>query len=150
MKYSLRPATMDDFDFMFKLKKQNLKCYVENWEDDFQKDKLRTNLEKHLEHKRIITLDNKDIGVYASHITDNGDYYLNEINILKEYQNKGLGTLILTNKLEENQKQKRRTILQIFKTNPAISLYKRLGFTIYSENEIQYQMEKSKRCDKNE
>lgn len=143
MIYSLRKCTLDDFDFLYELKKQNFKKYVDNiwgWNDSDQIKRMRIDLDEHLSHKRIIILDGRQIGVLATHITDNGDLFINEINLLKEYQGKGIGTKLLSDILYNNLD--RRIILQVFKDNPAINLYKRLGFKIYNETETHYQMEK--------
>ena len=144
MKYSFRNCTLDDFDFLFNLKKDNFKLYVDKiwgWNDNDQKHRLMQDLNEHLEHKRIIIVDGKPIGVYVVHITDDGDLFINEISILKEYQNKKKKKKILENQLEENRKKGIRTILQVFKDNPAKKLYESLGFTVYGETETHYQME---------
>lgn len=144
MEYNFRNCTLDDFDFLFNLKKDNFKWYVDKiwgWNDNDQKQRLMQDLNEHLEHKRIIIVDGKPIGVYVVHITDDGDLFINEISILKEYQNKGIGRKILENQLEENRKKGIRTILQVFKDNPAKKLYESLGFTVYGETETHYQME---------
>ena len=65
MKYLFRNCTLDDFDFLFELKKQNFKWYVDKiwgWNDDDQKQRLKQDLKEHLQHKRIILLDNKEVG----------------------------------------------------------------------------------------
>lgn len=145
MNYTFRPCTLDDIDFLFKLKEQNFKCYIEKnwgWNDDEQKYRLRKDLEEHLEHKRIILLDDKEIGIYVVHITEDGDLFINEISLLKKYQKKGIGTDILNKQLEENKVKGIRTVLQVFKDNPAKMLYEKLGFTVYNETETHYQMEK--------
>ena len=94
-----------------------------------------------MQHKRIILVDNNAVGVYAVHITEDGDFFINEISILKEYQNKGIGRKILEEQLIENKQKGIRTILQVFKDNPAKGLYEKLGFKVYEENETHYQME---------
>lgn len=145
MKYAFRPCTLEDFDFLFELKNQNFKKYLEKnfgWNDEEQKYKLKEDLNLHLEHKKIILLDNKPIGIYVTHFTDNGDLYINEISILKEYQNKGIGTDIIAKQLENNKINGIRTILQVFKDNPAKKLYERFGFKVYNETKTHYQMEK--------
>lgn len=147
MEYSFRNCTLDDFDFLFELKKQNFKWYVDKiwgWNDENQKQRLKQDLEEHLAHKRIILIDNKSAGVYVVHTTENGDLFINEISILKEYQNKGIGRKILEEQLKENHLKRIRTILQVFKDNPAKSLYERLGFKVYGETETHYQMENVK------
>lgn len=147
MKYSFRDCTIEDFDFLFELKRQNFKWYVDKiwgWREEEQKERLRQDLEKHLSHKKIIKIDNKPIGVYAVHRTADGDLFINEISILKEYQKKGIGRNILENQLEENHQKGIRTILQVFKDNPAKRLYEQLGFKVYGETETHYQMENVK------
>lgn len=144
MEYSFRNCTVNDFDFLFELKKQNFKWYVDKiggWKDEEQKERLKQDLEEHLAHKRIILIDNKPVGIYVVHITENGDLFINEISILREYQNKGIGRKILKEQLKENQSKGIRTILQVFKDNPAKSLYEKLGFKVYGETETHYQME---------
>lgn len=145
MVYNFRNCTLEDFDFLFNLKKQNFKWYVDKiwgWKDDDQKQRLKQDLDEHLGHKRIILMNNKMIGVYAVHITDDGDLFINEISILKEYQHQGIGSQILKQQLIENHNKGIRTILQVFKDNPARNLYERLGFKVYGENETHYQKEK--------
>ena len=46
--------------------------------------------------------------------------------------------------LKKNHSKGIRTILQVFKDNPAKSLYEKLGFKVYGETETHYQMEKVK------
>lgn len=43
--------------------------------------------------------------------------------------------------IKENKNKEIRTILQVFKNNPAKKLYERLGFRVYNETETHYQME---------
>lgn len=145
MLYTLRKCLISDFNFLFDLKKQNFQKYVDTywkWDDEEQKEKLRIDLEEHLSHKHIILMNNKEIGVYVFHITEKGDCFLNELSLLNEYQGKRIGTDILKNQLKENEEKKIRTILQVFKNNPAKKLYERLGFTVFGETETHYQMEK--------
>ena len=102
---------------------------------------MQQDLKNHLNHKRIILVDNKPIGIYAVHTTQDGDLFINEISILKEYQNKGIGRKILEEQLKENHRKGIRTILQVFKANSAKKLYEQLGFKVYGETETHYQME---------
>lgn len=122
MEYSFRSCTLEDFDFLFNLKKENFKWYVDKmwgWKDEEQKERLKQDLNEHLLHKIIIVINNELAGVYAVHITENGDLFINEISILRKYQNRGIGRKILEQQLKENQKNGIRTILQVFKDNPA-------------------------------
>ena len=145
MDYKFRDCTLKDFEFLFELKKQSFKLYVDKiwgWRDEEQRERLKKDLDEHISHKQIIVLENKAIGVYAKHITEDGECFINEISLLKEYQGQGIGTEILSKQIEENKSKNIRTILQVFKDNPAKRLYERLGFKIYGETETHYQMQK--------
>ena len=143
MNYEFKLATKEDFDFVFFVKKQNYKKYVEElWSWD-EEEQAKINRETYLErvhNYRIITLNNNNIGTFCSHITADNEYFLNEINLIKEYQRLGIGTNILNDIIEMNKKDKRNIILQVFKTNPAKKLYERLGFKTYNETESHYKM----------
>ena len=70
MEYSFRSCTLEDFDFLFNLKKENFKWYVDKmwgWKDEEQKERLKQDLNEHLLHKRIIVINNELAGVYAVH-----------------------------------------------------------------------------------
>ena len=106
---------------------------------DFNKQKKKIAVKKYITKRA-----NRKVGVYAVHTTENADLFINEISILKEYQNKGVGRKILEEQLKENRQKGIRTILQVSKDNPAKSLYKKLGFKVYGETETHYQMENVK------
>ena len=145
MNIKFRKCTLEDFDFLFKLKKDNFKIYVDKiwgWNDEDQIERMRIDLEETLEQKQIIIFNDVEIGVFSFYMLENDVCRINEINILKEYQRKGIGSYILENKLKENSDKNIKTILQVFKDNPAFKLYKRLGFEVYEETETHYRMEK--------
>ena len=145
MNIKFRKCTLDDFDFLFKLKKENFKKYVDNiwgWDDDNQIKRLRIDLEETLEQKNVIIYNDIEVGVFSFYMIEKDICRINEVNILKEYQNLGIGTYILENKLKENSEKNIKTILQVFKDNPAMNLYKRLGFKVFEETETHYRMEK--------
>ena len=81
-------------------------------------------------------------GFYNGEIIANGNYEIENICIIPQYQNKGIGSKILKEKLEENKN--RDIVIQYFKQNPVGKLYERLGFTPNGETEYHYKMIKSK------
>ena len=51
------------------------------------------DLNEHLAHKRIIIVDNKPIGVYAVHTTEDGDFFINVVqyqSCRKRFERKAL------------------------------------------------------------
>ena len=122
IEYYFRKATIDDFDFIFDLKKKNFKKYIEEyfeWNEEERKEMYYNTLKNYLGEYNIIVINNKDVGIFAV----DESYILN--NLLIKNKQKGL-----------------KTKLEVFKNSPAKKLYERLGFSVYGENESHYQMEK--------
>lgn len=55
------------------------------WKDADKRERVQQDLKEHLHHKGIILVDNKPVEVYVIHTTQDGDLFINEISILKEY-----------------------------------------------------------------
>ncbi len=145
IEYYFRKATIDDFDFIFDLKKKNFKKYIEEyfeWNEEERKEMYYNTLKNYLGGYNIIVINNKDVGIFAVDESYKGESYISEISLNKEYQNKGIGTDILNNLLIKNKQKGLKTKLKVFKNSPAKKLYERLGFSVYGENESHYQMEK--------
>lgn len=144
MEYSFRDCTLEDYDLLFRLKEENFKSYIEEcwgWDTEDQHRRLKEDLELNINHKKIIVVNDISVGVYSVGIID-GDFFIEEINILKEYQNNKIGSRILNEQLAENASNGIVTKLRVFKKNPAKKLYERLGFRIFKEIETHYYMEK--------
>ena len=91
---------------------------------------------------KIIVADGVEIGM-INWSTGEGTYEIENICLSPKYRNKGIGTQLLTVIIESCTYP---TIeLQVFKDNPAISLFRRLGFQVAGESEIHYQMQLLKR-----
>lgn len=144
MQYTFRNCTQADYDFLYVLKEKCFKWYVEviyGWNEEFQRRALQKEMDRLLQYMNIIQVENKDVGLFTCHTDENGDCCIGMFAILPEYQNKGIGSAILKNKLTENKRKEIRTYLKTYQQNPARLLYQRLGFTIYGETETHYLME---------
>lgn len=65
-----------------------------------------------------------------------------DISLLPEHRNRGIGTALVGELIQESRNSGAVVRLQVLRTNHrAIRLYRRLGFVIASEDEIRYQME---------
>lgn len=145
-KIKLIPYTDDDYDFVYDVKKNVYKKYVEEcwgpWNEEVQRKLFQKFIDDVKNNAYIIMNGNKKIGFYNGKVLDNGNYEIGNICIIPEYQGKGIGTKILKDKLEE---YKDRDIeIQYFKQNPVGKLYERLGFVLSGETEFHYQMTKPK------
>lgn len=144
-RYGLRRITENDYDFIYQVKKDAYKKYVEiyfgNWEEELQKEYFKKFIETYKEEAFIITSEGKDIGFYNGCTTET-KYEIGNICIIPEYQNRGIGTAILKDLLLE--KSGKEITLQYFKRNPVDRLYERLGFKLVGETQFHYQMVKEK------
>ena len=68
-----------------------------------------------------------------------------DISLLPEHRNRGIGTALLRELIEESRKSRATVRLQVLRNNEgAIRLYRRLGFGVVSEDEVRYHMEWSR------
>lgn len=88
---------------------------------------------------QIIRHDECDAGFMIVEETEE-EIRLNEINLLRRFQRKGIGSEIIRKIQRNADAQGKRVWLQVLKVNPAVRLYERLGFRVYSETDTHRQM----------
>jgi len=137
----LRQARKKDYNFLYLLKKKTLKDYINQtwgWEEEWQKQYFAKHFNP--EDLQIITDLDQDIGV-ISLIERENELDISLIEILPEFQNKGIGGSLLKKIIKKAISEKKRLSLQVLKVNTkAISLYKKLGFLIEGQNDTHYFM----------
>ena len=137
---TLKRNNQEEINFIYALKKECYKKYVEEWNEEIQKKLFERYIKENGKHIKIITLKGEKIGFFDGKNIDNDIFEINNICISLEYQNKGIEKAILEEILFENKDKKVK--LQCFKSNPAISLYNKLGFQTVGETKSHYEMEK--------
>ena len=143
MDYTLRKCKFNDFDFIFELKKQCFKWYVEKiygWDEKIQYDLTKVEMKENISYMNIIQFENKDIGLFTFHYDQNDELCIGMFAILPNYQNKGIGTKILSDIINNNLN--RRIYLKTYKENPARNLYLKVGFKKYDETKTHWLMER--------
>ena len=141
MTTALRPATDKDYDWLFGLKRASMMEYVEKlfgWDESFQSELFRRNFQP--EAISVITVDGFDAGMVETEVTPN-HLFLKRIEILPEFQKKGIGTRIISKLVADARAVSRPTRLRVFKVNPARNLYRRLGFRVVGETALHLEME---------
>ncbi|MFF2886631.1 GNAT family N-acetyltransferase [Paenibacillus sp. NPDC057967] len=63
-----------------------------------------------------------------------------DLAILPHYRSNGIGTFVINNLMQEALATGRTTMLHVMRSNRAIRLYERLGFTKSAENEMYVEM----------
>ena len=140
--YILRKYENTDYEFVYEVKKNAYKKYVEQcwgkWNETDQKNMFKESMEKTFDRTYIIMFNDERIGFYQGQVVNERTYYIENICIVEEYQGKGIGTKILKSKIEEYLDK--NIEIQYFKQNPVGKLYERLGFVPNGETEFHFQM----------
>jgi ribosomal protein S18 acetylase RimI-like enzyme len=147
----LRPAGPDDQEFLFQL-------YASTRKDEFAAAGLdRAQLESLLRMQwsaqqrwyeaayaiaeNQIVVDGEAIGrIMVQHSLT--ETLLVDISLMPEHRGRGIGSLLLRDLIRQCGRKNVALRLQVLKTNPAVRLYLRLGFSKTSEDEMYFQMEK--------
>ena len=78
--------------------------------------------------------------LYVDHRAD--EIRIIDIALMPSHRNKGIGTTFLKSLLEEGQQTDLPVRIHVESNNPALRLYKRLGFQKVTENGVYFLMEK--------
>ena len=96
---------------------------------------------------RILGHRNRMIGMVKL-VKDADVWKLVQIQILPEFQRLGFATQLISSILADAGRSSVRVELSVLKINPARSLYERLGFETFAEDDHSYRMEnRAKRID---
>jgi ribosomal protein S18 acetylase RimI-like enzyme len=107
-----------------------------NWNEYFQKDFFSRYLQT-LEFQ-IIVIKNKSVGIVAFS-RNKTSINIDEIQLLPEYQGRGIGTLILSDIIASAQKSKIEITLSILKVNYiAQKFYDKLSFEKIGDTETHF------------
>lgn len=108
-----------------------------SWNSGFEKDKFEEKWKEHNFQK--ILVDNQTVGgIWVQELESH--YQLREIQIHPDFQNRGIGTQLIKAVIQRAKENGKELKLRVLLTNPAVNLYKRLGFTITEKNDVQYHM----------
>jgi ribosomal protein S18 acetylase RimI-like enzyme len=143
MEYSLRPASGDDFEFLFRLRAAALGPYVAQiwgWNEDDQRRRFASAFDP--SRYQIVQVLGEDIGAIE---VDRGarEIAIANIELLPVWQGRGVGTALLRSALADADAANLAVSLQVFKINPARRLYERLGFVVVGETATHYQMRRA-------
>ena len=145
--YILRKYENTDYEFVYEVKKNAYKKYVEQcwekWNEIDQRNRFKESMGNTFDRTYIIMFNDERIGFYQGQVVNERTYYIENICIIPEYQGKGIGTEILKSVI--NEYSDKNIEIQYFKQNLVGNLYKKLGFEPNGETEFHYQMIKRKK-----
>ena len=124
----VRQAEPHDLEILDRIHTENMQRYVEqlySWNPTLFRDNFDS------QEYQVIECQNKIIG-FIKIVISEAEIYLGEIQIVRDYQNCGIGTTIIKGIIKDAQQNHQRLWLRVLKSNPAQTLYQRLGFTSYA------------------
>lgn len=135
---NIKISPTDDKIYALNLIRDSMKKYLKDLaitieEDDFSKNWVDMN-------NFDILIDSQRVGVLRY---DKDDNFCNirDLHIEPLFQNKGIGSIVVKKIIEEMRLEGLQAVrLKAFDSNPAIELYKRLGFVIMVEENYRVNM----------
>ena len=148
MKPIFRSRNQNDTEFVFKLFYEHkvIELKAESWPESLKLQMMATQfkaLEKSFAHSHpnsedhILVLKTKPLGRVVINRTASAIELL-YLAILSEHQSKGFAQMVLKALINESDLNRKSVLLKVTKENPAVRLYKKLGFTIIHEDAIKY------------
>lgn len=142
MSFIKRPSTEDDKDFVYSLNRTVYKDLVikqfgkwdENWQHDYFQDKW-----KRADYQVVEKKGRKIGAIWVTHHADH--IVLNEIQLLPEFQNQGIGTELINEQLDIAREKNAPIKLRVLKVNWARNWYESLGFIVNGVTDAHYLME---------
>ena len=139
MNYELKKATKQDMSKLIDYELSNIFEYAGKLTKEEQEQinqYVKNQVYEHLEHYKMIEVNHHKVGCLCIENKDDG-LLINELYLEENNRNNGIGTRILKQVLMEHD----IVYLWVYKLNKrAISLYKKLGFSIIDETETRYYM----------
>ena len=139
----LRKATADDSEFAYRTKKASFKKYVEKvwgWDEKEQRQLHQRRFAS--QDFQVIQVSGIDVGVFSI-VRQPDCVKVNQMFILPEYQNRGIGAACMIRIIEDAALSGLPVRLQILKVNTrAFAFYQRLGFRSIGESNTHIIMER--------
>src|SRR5260221_479240 len=137
---SLRPAQPGDYDFAAALYFESTKRLLTalgRWQERRVVARFRQAFK--LEQTKVICSGDTDIGWMQVSRSADG-FHLRQLHIVDRFRNCGIGTSLTRALLDRAHAMGQPVSLNVIRGNPAISLYRRLGFRVVSEDEEKLRM----------
>jgi len=136
---TLRPAATEDFDYCASLYFAGIEWMFQELKLDRAAQVAGFRLRWEPTQVRIIQLDESDIGWLQSVIEDD-TLFLAQIFIDTAFQRRGIGTEVMKRLIGEAARAHQAMTLGVVKKNPAMRLYRRLGFQITHDDDRKFYM----------
>lgn len=139
-KLTFRAARPEDYEFAVGLYLESTKrllAALGKWDEPRVRARFRQDFAPDRAH--VIRCDDADIGwLQVSETAEH--FHVDQIHLVKRFRNRGIGSHLIKALLERAGAAGRAVGLNVIRGNPAISLYRRLGFRVVGEDEEKLRM----------
>jgi putative acetyltransferase len=139
MRIVLRPARLEDFDYCSDLYFAEMERTIADLKLDKAAHAASFRGRWEATEVRLIMLDGADIG-WLQATTNEDALYLGQLFVAPAFQRQGIGTEVMKHLIIEATFTGRSVTLGVVKTNPALRLYRRLGFQTTNEDDRKFHM----------
>ncbi len=131
MELCIRVATARDVEFLHHLRDQTMRTYLEQAGMPVTYDSYEARIQFEFQSAQILEVDNKPVGLFkAVYEPENNHWQIIQIQILPAFQGLGIGSKLITDLIGTAEKSDASIGLSVLDSNPAMELYKRLGFRV--------------------
>jgi 2-phosphosulfolactate phosphatase len=133
LSFNVRPAADSDQPFLFALKQATMRDYIVAafgpWDDAVERRQFGPDLDR----IAVISIEGRDVAMIEARI-EGDDLYLANIQVIPEWQGRGLGTRIVELLAAAAHARGRALVLRVLKVNGrARRFYERIGFELTGE-----------------
>ncbi len=134
--FELRPATEADFPFSRHLYLSSMKPLLIAL-DAWNEDEIETAFQGYFipDEVMIITRKGNDVGWIQISLTEE-EFCIDQLHLLEEVRGQGIGTALISDTIAKATAEHKNVSLSLVKGNPAIALYRRLGFQRIGEDNV--------------
>lgn len=136
---ALQKANKKDLDFLLQLRKKTIAIHLASAGINLSDQEHLERVKYQFENAYVIRLEQERIGLIKYRELKEVVELL-QIQLLPEFQSKGIGTIILDQLVEIVKPKGKDLFLKVLKDNPAKKLYIRYGFKHQGEDEHEYHM----------
>ena len=139
--FIFKKAAISDLELSFAIRKNAMFEYIQQSKGWDETAEMKQHIEDfNTDVMQIIHTGSKPIGVFES-VDEEGIIYVHGLYILKEFQNRKIGSRIMKEIIHKANSENKPVKLQVLKVNTgARDFYLKHGFTIEEENEYYFKM----------
>ena len=139
-KFDLRPARADDYGFAERLYLTTMTPLLGasgEWNETRLSGRLKRSFR--LDEVQIITVNGTDVGWLQVSESD-AALILSQVHIEREFRSRGIGTQLIRELMVRARGKEKYVSLSVVRGNPAVALYRRLGFKVVGGNRHRLRM----------